>query len=135
MNTVKRFRLMAVRLALGLTTVVALVAYAFSAMLAKGILLGGIAGVLVFWLQALNVEKLASAPKSKVRYRPYVSTFIGFAIYALALGRALTWDKEFFRSLYGAIAGLFSIKIVILFLGITGFDLKTEDEAEDGTDR
>ncbi len=129
-----RFRLLAVRLTLFVTFLAAGAAYAFSPVVAKGILMGGVCGALTFWLNVRNAEKLAFLPRAKVNSAVYRSTLIRMGLYALAFYWAFTLDRESMHGLLGALAGMFVVQIVLIFLGLTGFDLREESQS-DGTDR
>lgn len=128
MEPVRRFRLMAVRLALLLTALGGFGGYALDATVGKGILIGGIGGVLAFWLSARSVEKLATMDPKKVKYRAYGWTFVRLLIYGLVLVRAITWDRETLHGFWGAVAGILIIRVVTIFLGLTGLDLKEDEE-------
>ncbi|MBN2311783.1 MAG: ATP synthase subunit I, partial [Candidatus Hydrogenedentes bacterium] len=88
MEPLRRFRLMTVRLALLLTAVATAVAYPLNVTAAKGILAGGIGGVLAFWVVALRVEKLALAGDGRVKSIGVRWTLFRLAVYALVLGWA-----------------------------------------------
>ena len=44
-------------------------------------------------------------------------------LYAAAFVRAFTLDREDFHGLLGAVAGFLVIRIVLMYLGLTGRDL------------
>jgi hypothetical protein len=134
MRTLARFRLLAIRLTLLLTFLAAGVAYAFDPVVSKGILAGGIAGAVAFWLNVRNAEKLAFMPRAKVNSAVYRATLIRMGLYALAFYWAFTLDRDTMYGLLAALAGMFVIQIVLIFLGLTGFDLREESQS-DGTDR
>jgi len=129
-----RFRLLAIRFTLLLTFLAAGIAYPFNPILAKGLLIGGVSGAIAFWLNVRNAEKLAFMPRAKVNSSVYRSTLIRMVLYALGFYWAFTLDRETMHGLLGALAGMFAIQIVLIFLGLTGFDLKEETQS-DGTDR
>ena len=120
----RRFRLLAVRIALLLTVVVGAIAYALDPVVAHGWVMGGVAGVLAFWIVATRMERLATDEKVSVYSVPVWWTFMRLAFYALVLARAYTLDRETFRGLFAAAAGLFVIRMTVVFLGLTGIDLK-----------
>lgn len=117
---------MAVRISLLLTAVAVAVAYPFHGVIAHGILLGGIGGVLAFWIVALRLEKLATVAPGKVNLAPLRWSLVRLAIYVLVLYRAYLLDQKSLLGLLGAAGGLFIIRLVLVFLGLTGFDLKQE---------
>jgi len=134
MRTLARFRLLVIRLTLLVTFLAASVAYPFDPVAAKGVLAGGITGAVAFWLNVRNAEKLAFMPRAKVNSAVYRSTLIRMGLYALAFYWAFTLDRDNMHGLLGALAGMFVIQIVLIFLGLTGFDLREESQS-DGTDR
>lgn len=124
MEPLRRLRLMAVQLALTLTVAVGGVAFLFDKTVALGLLMGGVAGVVAFWIVAVRVERLAARPKRGVYSRTVRWSLIRLAIYAVTLWRAYLLDSETMRGLFAAVAGLFIIRLVVAFLGLTGLDLK-----------
>lgn len=131
---VRRFRLFAVRTALMLTVVAALIAYRFDPVASKGLLLGGLAGILSFWVMATRLEKLASIPQRKVKFAALRWTALCLLLYGVVMYKAFTLDSERFHGLMGAVLGIFIIRFVQIFLGFTGIDL-SPDEAEDGVEQ
>jgi len=123
-ETLRRMRLMAVQLALALTVAGGGVAFLFDKTVALGLLMGGVAGVVAFWIVAVWTEKLATAAKPGVYLRAVRWSLIRLVIYALTLWRAYLLDPETMRGLFAAAAGLFIIRLVVVFLGLTGLDLK-----------
>lgn len=117
-------RRMAVAVALAALFAAALIAVFFSRIVAQGLLLGGIAGVLAFWIQSLRVEKLARATPDKVEFAIVKWTFFRMFLYAVTLWRAYLLDRESMHGLLAAVAGLFFIQFALIFLAFTGLDLK-----------
>ncbi len=134
METLRRFRLLAVRLGLLMTAVAAFGGFAFDSVLGKGLLGGGIAGVLAFWIIARQTEKLANLPREKIHSLTYRWTALRLLFYGVVLVWGYRLDPDSLRGLLGVAAGLFIIQLVVVFLGITGWDLKTGDDV-DGKDR
>lgn len=128
METLRRFRLMAVRLGLLVTAVTALGGYALNPALGKGLLGGGIAGVLAFWILARQTEKLANLPREKIHSVTYGWTALRLLFYGVVLAWGYRLDPAALRGLVGATVGLFIIQGVVLLLGVTGLDLKTEED-------
>jgi hypothetical protein len=120
----RRMRLMAVQLALTLSVAAGGVAFLFDKTVALGLLMGGVAGVVAFWIVAVRLERPATGPKRGV-YSPAVRwSLIRLVIYAVTLWRAYLLDRETMRGLFAAAAGLFIIRLVVVFLGLTGLDLE-----------
>ena len=57
MISLRRFRLFAVQLSLGITVAAGLIALPFDTKVTWGIFTGGIAGTLLFWIKARRLEK------------------------------------------------------------------------------
>lgn len=125
---------MAVRLGIMATGLLALIGFAIHATVGKGLLAGGLAGVLAFWVIALQTEKLASRDAVGVHSGAQRWSLLQYVLYAAVLYWAYTLDQQNFYGVIGAVIGLFIIRVVQVVLGFTGLDLKKESEA-DGTDR
>ncbi len=89
-----------------------------------GFAFGGVGGTLAFWILAVRAEKLASLPPDKVQSWAFQWTFVRLLIYALVLYRAYRLDQESLYGLFAAVAGLFIIRIVMIFVALTGLDLE-----------
>ena len=134
MNVVRRFRLMTVRLTLLLTAIATGIAWVFDGTVARGILAGGLTGAIGFWVNAQNVEKLATMSQKAVNLAVYRWTFFRMGLYALTFYWAFTLDRESMYGLLGCVGGFFIVQIVLVFLGFTGTDLNKEHESN-GTHR
>ncbi len=126
MEPLIRMRLIAVRVSLALTMIAAAIGYAFEREIALGILMGGFAGVIAFWALAVHMEKLATASRDRVYWVAFKWSFMRLALYGIALWRAYELDRESLHGLLAAVAGLFVIRLVVVFLGLTGLDLDKE---------
>ena len=133
MNPLSLFRVFAVRISLALTLIAAIALYPlFGRTASVGMLLGGIAGAVVFWIMARQVEKLAIQFENGVYSVPVKWRIAGLAVYAAVLIRGYTMDKEHFVGLFTVAAGLFMIRLAVVILGITGLDLPKEEEDSNG---
>lgn len=129
MESLVKFRLFAVRIALGITLLAAVLCYPlFGRAASIGLLLGGLAGVLVFWVTARRVEKVAQQGTDMISSVPLTWRFAGLLVYAIVLARAYTLDREGLSGLIAAAVGLFMIRIAAIVLGVTGLDLPGEEE-------
>jgi hypothetical protein len=115
---------MAVRLALLATAAGSAGLFFLDRAAAQGLVMGGIAGVLTFWIEARRVEKVAIGGGGQVKFAPLAWTALRFALFGAVLIRAYFLDRDRMLGLLGAIAGIFVIRFVTVFLGITGLDLK-----------
>lgn len=124
----KHFRLMTVRLSLIATGIAAIGLYLWGDRpAAMGMLLGGIGGTLAFWLMATRVEKLATIPKESIQLAAYRWTFFRLIIYGLVLYRAYTLDPDEYHGLFAAFGGLLLHRAILIFVAITGLDLKQKE--------
>jgi hypothetical protein len=140
MEAVKRFRSYVVRLALALTAVAACAALAVDMTVAKCVAMGGLAGVLGFWVLVRHTEfAISSADGVQSRTRRWISrtqqgVAARFVLYGLVLVAAYRMDREELRGFFGAAVGLLIIRLAITVVGVAGWDLK-ETEQQDGTHR
>ena len=130
----RRFRVASVRLALGAMALLAAAGFFYDPVTAQGVLLGGLGGIIGFWIMAVRLEKLAMIGKGKVKFAVLTWTYLRFALYGVVLFRAYTLDRESYHGLLGAVAGLFIIRFVMVFLGLTGFDV-ARNESKSGGDQ
>ena len=135
MDPLKRFRLLAVRSALAVTLGVGAVAFAFDSVVAKSLLAGGLAGALAFWIIALRTAKVAILSPRKVQSFAYRWTLVRLGLYGGALLWSYNLDRKSLRGVVAACIGLFIIRIVIIVLGFTGWDLEEEAKRTNGPDR
>ena len=133
MEPLRQYRLMTVRIALLLTLVGGVAAAAFSMTAAKGILAGGITGILAFWITALRLEKLALNSGNKVTLIKVPGPLLSLGLYAITLVWAFSLDPDSLLGLLAAFGGLMIVRLVQAGLGLTGLDLK-KAERENGTD-
>ena len=132
MSDIAVFRSFAVRIAVLLTLVAGGIAWAvFGQPAGQGLLIGGLAGALVFWFQARSVERVAIGGTGSVNSRLSAWSVIRLAVYAIVLTRAYYLDQEGFTGLIGAVIGLFIIVIAVVILGATGLDLRPPNEESD----
>ena len=137
MEPLKRFRLMTVRVTLLLTLVAAVVAWRFNPVVAKGLLAGSIAATLVFWIIALRTEKLALAHRDPVKSCGLWWVIFRMGVFGVTLGWAYHLDTYAYSGLISAAIGLFVVRFVAAFFGLTGLDLPPPEPGDqtDGTDR
>ena len=136
MNPLTTFRVLSVRIALALTLLAAVAIYPlFGRSASVGLLMGGLAGVLVFWITARQVEKFAIQSNNAVYSLPVKWRLIGLVVYVAVLLRGYTLDREGFTGLFAAAAGLLIIRLTLVILGVFGLDLPKEEEDVNGPNR
>ncbi len=126
---------MAVRFGLLITVLLAGALFFVSKAAGQGMLMGGIAGIVAFWITAVRVEKLAQRAPGSVNVMPMGLAMFRVGLYIVALWRAYMLDSESMHGLLAAAGGLFVIRGVLAFLGLTGLDLKESGSEVDGKDR
>lgn len=122
MEALTQFRLTVVRYTLLSTVVCAAAAWPLNPVVAKGLLMGGIAGATGFWVNAFVVRKLASPNPNQLTYTAIKWTFVRLLLYALAIYKSYTLDREHYYGLIAAVLGIFLVQIVMITVAFTGLD-------------
>jgi hypothetical protein len=117
-DSIRRFRNVALGCGLLLSVAAAAGACVFSPALGQGLLCGGIASVLAFWLLLRQTERLAGAPNAKAHAAIYVWTPLRLLLYGAVLIAGYRLDPESLHGLLGAAIGLFITQGVVLVLGL-----------------
>ncbi len=130
-DPLRRFRLMAVRLSMTIVMVLSALALLIDRITAQGVLIGGIAGILGFWVIAIRLEKVAREKPSKVQYATLTWSFYRYGLYGLVLYKAFSLDKETYHGLLGALVGIYVIQLVLRYLAITGRDQRGLNDGPD----
>jgi hypothetical protein len=111
------------------TGLLALLGYAYDPVIGLGLLMGGIGGVLAFWIEAIRIEKVASSGPKRVQSSVYGLTVVRLLIYGLVLYKAFTLKPDSLPlGLIGAVCGLFIVRVVCVVLGLTGLDLRKRED-------
>jgi hypothetical protein len=129
----RRFRIFTVRITLITIVVLAALALLISRNATQGVLLGGIAGILGFWIMAVRLEKLVVTNPQKVQFAALTMSTVRFLMYGAVLYKSFLLDEETYHGLLGALVGLMTIRFVLVFVGITAKDqagIKTEVQNE-----
>ena len=118
----RRFRLTAVRYSFAMTVVAAIGASYWSRIAVQGVLLGALAGILGFWIMAVRLEKVATTQPEKIHFFALTWSMVRFLLYGAVLLRAHFLDRNSLHGIIGAVVGIFIIRFVLMYLGITGVD-------------
>lgn len=129
METLKKFRLAVVRYTLVLTLGGAGALWLWDTAASKGLLMGGLAGAIGFWITGRNVQQLASPGADKLQYYAFKWTFVRLFFYALAITRAYTLDREQYHGLIAAVVGIFLVQLVMIALAFTTLGDSGREEA------
>ena len=122
-EVVPRFRRVVLGLSLAAIAVCAGLALLADKAAAQGVMLGGLASVLGFEI-AVRTFRFANTPGDKVKFTPSIWWLIRILAYAAALVKSYNLDTTQYHGLFGAIVGLFIVRVVVMVVGITGVDLK-----------
>jgi len=129
METLRRFRATAIWVAAVATVAATCAVYPFDSLLAKTLFVGGVVGIVTFWAEAYRTEKMLTFSTKKVKAFAYRWAFVRMSLYGGVLLWAHALDHESARGMLGACFGLFAIRIVIIFLGVTGLGMnRAQDE-------
>jgi hypothetical protein len=122
LETLTQFRLNIVRYTLLLTLACAAGSWPLNAVVAKGVLMGGIAGSAGFWINAYVIQKLASPNSDTLTYTAFKWTFVRLIFYALAIYKAYTLDREHYYGVIAAVVGIFLVQVVMITVAFTSLD-------------
>ncbi len=124
MEILIRFRLMTVRISLVILGILAAIAAAWDRDIALGLGMGGLAGVIAFWILARRVEKFADMSAAQIQSAAIKGMLLRMVVYGLALWRAYTIDPQSNLPLFAAVGGLLIPRVVMYFLAFTSLDLR-----------
>jgi len=117
----KRFRRWVVGIALGMTTLCVACSFFVDRTLAYGLLMGGLAGTLGFWLAVRQAGQMAM-PGGRLRLGPWFA--LRLLIYGLVLYQGYQLDPVHWYGFAGAAFGLLIARVAVSIVAITGWDLK-----------
>jgi len=126
----RRFRISTVRMMLIAVVVLAGLSLLISRIATQGVLLGGFAAILGFWIIAVRLEKLTVVNPQKVRFAALTMSTLRYLLYGVVLYKAFTLDQETYHGLLGAVIGVFGVRYTLVFVGISGKGMPeiTDDE-------
>lgn len=122
-TVMSHFRHLVMKLSLMMMVVMALLALSLGKAAAQGVMLGGTAAILGFEI-AVRTFRLEKRPGDKVKLRPSIWWTVRFLAYVAALVKGYNLDTTQYCGLFGAIAGLLIVRVVVTVVGVTGLDLK-----------
>ena len=120
--------MLTVRLSLVLVVVIGAGLFFWEPAISQGFAMGGVAGVLTFWILARRLEKFATMQPEKIQSDAIKGAFLRMVIYGLVLARAYYLDPETTYPLFAATGGIFIPRVVIYFVAFTGADLKQDEQ-------
>lgn len=113
------FRARLTRISLVLLGLSALVAMAWDVNLALGVMLGGAAGLLAFWLLSRRVQQFTELSGTEIQVAAMRGTIVRLGVYAAALLAAYRLDPTGRMPLLAAIYGLMVPRVVMYGLAFT----------------
>jgi len=122
-GVVTRFRRVVLLLSLALTVILAALALSFGKSAAQGVMLGGTAALLGFEI-SVRTFRLEKRSGDQVKFWPSIWWVIRFFAYLAALLKGYSLDTMQYRGLFGALAGLLIVRVIVMVVGVTGIDLK-----------
>lgn len=128
MESLKRLYTFAMRITIVLLALGAIILYQLNIVAAKGYVIGGLAGLLGLWILYRQTVGLAHADAAAIQTRSMVGAILRLPVYGAALIWAHRLDTESNYGLLAAVGGLFIIHGVLMFLGITGMDMKEDGQ-------
>lgn len=129
MEKLKKFRLAVVQYTLLLSLGGTGALWLWDTAAAKGLLMGGLAGAVGFWITGRNVQQLASSGGDRLQYYAFKWTFVRLFFYALAITRSYALDREQYHGLVAAVIGIFLVKVVMIALAFTTLGDSGREEA------
>jgi len=128
LESLTEFRLFVVRYTLLAAVACAAASWPFNPVVSKGVLMGGLAGVIGFWITARNVGFLASPGADKLQSYAFKWTVVRLFFYALAVYKAYTLDREQYYGLIAAVLGIFLVQVVMITYAFTRLGNVGRDE-------
>ena len=130
LESFKQFRLLTVKITLLVTFTLAAIAWFFDPLTTQGVLLGGLAGILGFWIIAIRLEKVARMKPNKVQFAALTWSAYRFALYGAVLYKTFTLDRETYHGLIGGLIGIMAIRFVLVIVGATGLGQNTANTSQ-----
>jgi hypothetical protein len=115
------------RVSVALIAAFMIVALIFDRVVAQGLLIGGLAGVAGFWMMTRHVE-VANAAANGVKFSSQKWLASRLLLYAIVLYVAYNLDKAHVRGFLAAAAGLLIVRVAVMVVGVTGWDLKEPEQ-------
>lgn len=119
---------MVARYTLLLAVLCAATAWPFSTAAAKGVLMGGIAGTIGFWITARNVGVLTSPGAQGLEVYAFKWTLVRLTFYAIAVYKGYTLDPVRYYGLIAAALGIFLVQVVMIAYAFTRLGTEGREE-------
>lgn len=122
METMLRFRRVALLAAGLVTAALATVSAAVNLTFAVGLGAGATAGMAGFWVITRDLEAVVTAPDAVLKLRARAA--LRYLLYGVVLLWTFWLDRETVAGMAGAVAGLFVMRTILIVLGMTGAFLR-----------
>ena len=120
MEPLNTFRVGVARYTLLLAFVCAAAAWPFDPNISKGVLLGGFAGTLGFWITARNMSVLTTPGAEKLELYAFKWALVRLGCYGAAISLAWTFDREQYHGLIAAVLGILLVQVVMIGRAFVG---------------
>lgn len=118
MNMLKDLSRQALWIGLATVAAAALFGFSFNVAAGAGLLLGGVAGTVGFWLMAHRLERLEFARADRIQMAVYRWMAFRMVFYAMALGVGYLLDRTRMYGLVGAAAGILLARMALIVAAI-----------------
>ncbi len=120
MEPLNTFRVAVARYTLLLALVCAAAAWPFDPNASKGVLLGGFAGTIGFWITARNMSVLTTPGAEKLEIYAFKWALVRLGCYGAAISLAWTFDRERYHGLIAAVLGILLVQLVMIGRAFVG---------------
>ena len=119
-DSLSRFRTTAIRYTAAVSAVLIALALIWSRTAALGVAMGALGGLAGFWIIATRLEGALRNNPENANFAVLTGATLRFAIYGIVLVLAYLLDRDTNHGLFGALAGILSIRVALLYLGVRG---------------
>ena len=112
------FRVAVARYTLLLAFAGAAAAWPVDPNISKGLLLGGFAGVVGFWITARNMSVLTTPGAEKLELYAFKWALVRLSCYGAAISLAWTFDRATYHGLIATVLGILLVQVVMIGYGL-----------------
>lgn len=120
MEPLNTFRVAVARYTLLLAFICAVAAWPFDPNASKGVLLGGFAGTIGFWITARNMSVLTTPGAAGLEVYAFKWALVRLGCYGAAISLAWTFDRETYHGLIAAVLGILLVQVVMIGRAFVG---------------
>lgn len=120
MEPLNTFRVAVARYTLLLAFGFAVAAWPFDPNASKGVLVGGFAGTIGFWITARNMSVLTTPGAAGLEVYAFKWALVRLGCYGAAISIAWTFDRETYHGLIAAVLGILLVQVVMIGRALVG---------------